>query len=372
MWWSMNSELKTKKHVLLVDDEPALLTMLSKLFTRDYQVETAPDGSQAIQCVQRRPPDLILTDIYMPNLDGLKFLEIVRSNPDTKDIPVIICTAKPREDTLKTCFKLGAVDHVAKPFSPQEILVRVSAHLASAQEKQSRISLEIKKRTAELEEIIHLLRQNLREDQSLLKELIETADHEQDTLGAVLHDNICQSLAAVKFFVEQDFCEQSQGRKILQLLQNTILQTRTIAFGLQPLPSQHGAFAPFLMHLARLSEPLFQINCSCEFPENGLHLDKEVAPHVYRLAQEVIRYSKYQNRARNVVLSFSEDQNHIHFVAKNDGVVPPKNHLIPGISQHPWQARARLIGASIEIKLGSPFGNQITFSIPKRRNLPTQ
>jgi CheY-like chemotaxis protein len=373
MWGRpMKSELKTKKHLLLVDDEPSVLMMLSMLFEKDYQVETAQDGSQAIQYIQRRLPDLIVTDIYMPRLDGLNFLKILRSDPDTKHIPVIICTGKPQDDTLRKCFELGAVDHIVKPFSPQEILIRVSARLASAQEAQLGASLAMKKRTEELEQIIHLLREELQEDQFLLKELIETTDTEQSTLGSVLHDNICQSLAAVKFFVEEALCEQSQGNKIRRILQNTIAQTRTIAYGLDPLPLKNGGFAPVLMHLARLSEHLFQINCSCEFPDNELRLDEDITPHVYRLTQEVIRLFKFQHRAQNVVLSFSDDENHIQLVAKNDGMVSATTHPKNRTSLHLLQTRARIIGASMQIKQGEPFGHQITFWIPKRRKLPNR
>ncbi|MDD2463023.1 MAG: response regulator [Desulfobulbus sp.] len=116
--------------ILIVDDEPANLTVLSALLRPFYTVRACKSGPQALEAASREPrPDLILLDVMMPGMDGFSVLGRLRQQPDTADIPVIFVTAL--DDTLDEEHGLqqGAVDYITKPIKPTVVLSRVQVHV---------------------------------------------------------------------------------------------------------------------------------------------------------------------------------------------------------------------------------------------------
>ncbi len=117
------SELKpVKKKVLVVDDESSIRLLTRSVLSSDYTVVEAVNGLAALAAVTRHKPALILMDILMPEMDGLQTLHELKSNPKTKDIPVIMLTSIGQDLNRKLCDDLGASHYIPKPFSPQEIL----------------------------------------------------------------------------------------------------------------------------------------------------------------------------------------------------------------------------------------------------------
>lgn len=119
-----------KQTVLVVDDTPENLTLITELLKDLYRVKIATNGSKALQIAfSSEPPDLILLDIMMPEMDGYEVCRQLKKDSQTADIPVIFLTAKSEiEDELKG-FELGAVDYITKPISPPIVLARVRTHL---------------------------------------------------------------------------------------------------------------------------------------------------------------------------------------------------------------------------------------------------
>lgn len=124
------SNNEQKQTVLVVDDTPENLTLITLLLRELYRVKIATNGSKALQIAfSNEPPDLILLDIMMPEMDGYEVCRHLKSDPQTAGIPVIFLTAKAEiEDELKG-FELGAVDYITKPISPPIVLARVRTHL---------------------------------------------------------------------------------------------------------------------------------------------------------------------------------------------------------------------------------------------------
>ena len=112
------------KRVLLCDDEIHILRAAEfKLKRAGYDVRIASDGQQAWEMIQQEKPDVLITDCQMPRLDGFGLVQRVRENPDTKDLPVLMLTAKGYElsqEELADKWNVAAV--IAKPFSPRELL----------------------------------------------------------------------------------------------------------------------------------------------------------------------------------------------------------------------------------------------------------
>lgn len=113
--------------ILAVDDETELTELLRYHLTRaGYQVAVAHNGWEAIESVRRGHPDLILLDLMLPDLDGFGVCEILRQDPATATIPVIIISAWASPDTRHLGLELGALDYLVKPFSPHELVERVN------------------------------------------------------------------------------------------------------------------------------------------------------------------------------------------------------------------------------------------------------
>jgi len=116
--------------VLIVDDDPANLTVLGGLLAPRYTVLVAPSGERALDIVGHRPgPDLILLDVMMPGMDGYGVLAQLKANPATREIPVMFLTALGEARDEEHGLELGAADYVAKPIQPAVLLARVRTQL---------------------------------------------------------------------------------------------------------------------------------------------------------------------------------------------------------------------------------------------------
>ncbi|MYZ51341.1 MAG: two-component system response regulator [Burkholderiales bacterium RIFOXYC12_FULL_65_23] len=143
--------------ILVVDDTPANLSLMTGLLRDEYKVKAAIDGEKALRIAQSSPaPDLILLDIMMPGMDGYEVCRRLKADPATRDIPVIFLTAKSGVEDEKMGLDLGAVDYITKPISPPIVMARVRNHLvlkASAdflRDKADYLEHEVGKRTAEV------------------------------------------------------------------------------------------------------------------------------------------------------------------------------------------------------------------------------
>jgi DNA-binding response OmpR family regulator len=113
--------------ILVVDDEPSIREVVSIYLERaGYQVVVADDGQAALEALERQPPDLVVLDLMLPEVDGL---EITRRLRATGDIPIIMLTARREETDRILGLEMGADDYVVKPFSPRELVSRVNAVL---------------------------------------------------------------------------------------------------------------------------------------------------------------------------------------------------------------------------------------------------
>ncbi len=125
--------------ILVVDDDP-LVTGLVKINLElgGFEVEEAWGGEEALQIIEERVPDLVLLDVMMPELDGWDLLRMLRSNPTTKDLPVVLLTAKVQERDVAKGWQMGADGYISKPFNPLEMVDRLKAVLAmSGDERQA-------------------------------------------------------------------------------------------------------------------------------------------------------------------------------------------------------------------------------------------
>jgi two-component system, OmpR family, phosphate regulon response regulator PhoB len=129
--------------VLVVEDEAALATMLRyNLEKHGFRVEEAADGPEAIACIAESPPDIVLLDWMLPVMSGIEVCRQIRRRPATRDLPIIIVTARTEDGDMVRGLNTGADDYVAKPFNMDALLARMRALLRRSGPGSSREQLE--------------------------------------------------------------------------------------------------------------------------------------------------------------------------------------------------------------------------------------
>ena len=115
--------------ILVIDDTPGNLSLLNQLLREHYRVRLANSGPRGLELAAMAPPDLILLDIMMPDMDGYQVFQRLQSDPATRRIPVIFLTAKVGAEDEERGLAMGAVDFIHKPIAPSVVLARVRTHL---------------------------------------------------------------------------------------------------------------------------------------------------------------------------------------------------------------------------------------------------
>lgn len=115
-----------KKKILVVDDDKSILKIIeARLKHASYEVELASNGEEAIECMRKRLPRLVLLDIVMPGVDGFTVLETIKKDKRLKKVPVIMITSKCEDRDVQRAITMGAKDYLVKPFSPAVLLDKV-------------------------------------------------------------------------------------------------------------------------------------------------------------------------------------------------------------------------------------------------------
>ncbi len=124
-----------KKTILAIDDELSIRMLLENFLSRKYNVVTCNDGQEGLKYLEQGDlPDLIVTDIQMPNLDGYEFIKNVRASGFFNGIPVIMLSGIESSNERVKCLKLGADDYMVKPFNPEELSIRIDNMISRRRE----------------------------------------------------------------------------------------------------------------------------------------------------------------------------------------------------------------------------------------------
>ncbi len=115
-----------KKKILVVEDEPDIQAGIkARLELDDFEVATASDGQEGVKAARAEKPDLIILDVMMPLLNGYDVLNLLKTHPSTKEIPVLVLTALPHLEDAENAFKAGADDFLNKPYSNERLMQKV-------------------------------------------------------------------------------------------------------------------------------------------------------------------------------------------------------------------------------------------------------
>lgn len=126
------------ERVLIVDDDPDIQRLVSyNLGQAGFEVATAENGRKALETVRKQPPDLIILDLMLPDIDGMEVCRTLRQRETSRRIPIVMLTARGEEIDRVIGFELGADDYVMKPFSPRELVLRVKSIFRRMKQERS-------------------------------------------------------------------------------------------------------------------------------------------------------------------------------------------------------------------------------------------
>jgi PAS domain S-box-containing protein len=155
--------------ILIADDNADMRAYLARLLGRQWHVDTVPDGVAALAAVQARLPDLVLSDVMMPGLNGFELLHALRADPRTRELPVLLLSARAGEESRIEGMNAGADDYLGKPFSARELVARVGAHLELARVRRDAAA----RLRAAAEENAELYRETLEAKERLQEQAVE-------------------------------------------------------------------------------------------------------------------------------------------------------------------------------------------------------
>src|SRR2546428_2633504 len=182
-----------RSRILWADDNADMRDYVCRLLAGRYDVLPVPDGLKALAAAEADPPDLVLTDVMMPGLDGFGLLRELRKSARTKTVPVILLSARAGEESAVEGLDTGADDYLVKPFSARELLARVRAHLELAKlrrQSAEELELRVQERTAELVQATNKLKAEIVER--------KRAEEEIQRLNATLELRVAERTAQLE------------------------------------------------------------------------------------------------------------------------------------------------------------------------------
>jgi PAS domain S-box-containing protein len=288
----------SRPRVLVADDNADMRQYLVRLLAPYYEVRAFPDGRSALDAVRQVAPDLVLTDVMMPNLDGFGLLNELRSNPETKTVPVILLSARAGESSRVEGMQQFADDYMVKPFTARELLVRVSTHL-----KMARVRSEAAERERRLRAEADLERKRLRDSFILspaAMALLSGPDHRFTFLNsAFLTLAGRQTIAEILGKTVRESFPELEGQGIHELL-NHVYETG------EPFVAEERE-----MHLHRQGkDETVYVSFSCHAMRNVDGAVEGVLVHAVETTSEVLARTTLETRvqARTAELSEAEER----------------------------------------------------------------
>lgn len=248
-------------NILLVDDTPDNLRILSKMMEiQGYEIRKSLSGQLALKAAQVLPPDLILLDINLPDMNGYEVCEHLKADPKTREIPIIFVSALDQISDKIKAFEMGGVDYITKPFHEKEVLVRISTQLMLYQQKQ-----QLKQEILERQKVEERLRHLYQREQTLnrvIQVIRNSLDLSQVFATAVLE--IGNLLLADWVYIVQYLPEEKLWRPVAEYVKSS------------EFPSKMGGDIPDEFNI--IASDLKQLKTVCL--NDPTQVDDQINPHL--------------------------------------------------------------------------------------------
>lgn len=359
--------------ILIVEDTPASLQLLADLLGQaGYTARRAQEGRMALLSAQARPPELILLDVRMPGMDGYEVCRQLKVDPRTQGVPVIFLSALDETEDKVRAFRLGAVDYIAKPYQPEEVLARVRTHI-ELRRLQSRLEERVQERTAQY----RLAEVRLQESQSQLRELAaflqSVREEERSRIARELHDELGQSLTALRIDLawlrgkcgEIEPAIMDRLNAALALVERTVDALRRISEDLRPrMLDDLGLAAAIEHHVSQFSQRT-GIPCDLAMNREEFDIDGATATAIFRVVQEALTNVVRHAGAGRVVVRIDEDNGDIHLELRDDGRGFAEGSSRKSFGLLGMRERVNMLGGRLEVRSAPGEGTAIEAWLPK-------
>lgn len=369
-----NSQLLPFGEILVVEDTPYSLDLLSELLTQaGYTVRPAQEGRMALRSAQVRPPDLILLDVRMPGIDGYEVCRRLKSDERTREVPVIFLSALREADDKLNGFQLGAVDYIAKPFQPEEVLARVRTHI-ELRHLQTNLEGRVAERTAQLLQAQASLRDSQAQLQELASFLQSAVETERSRIARELHDELGQALTALRIDLAwlRGRCDSLGGVAVERadgahaLVERTIDALRRISEDLRPgMLDVLGLAAALEHHVAQFGQRT-GVECVLSMNREEFEIDDLLATAIFRVVQEALTNVLRHAAAPCVTVSVEDGESDIRVQVEDNGCGfrNPAGKRAFGLMG--MQERVKMLNGVIDIDSQPGRGTRIAVSFRKQ------
>ncbi len=369
-----------KGRILLADDNADMRAYVKRLLGDYYEVETVSNGAEALAAVRSHPPDLVLADVMMPELDGFGLLGELRADASTSTIPVILLSARAGEDARIEGMQAGADDYMVKPFTARELLARVGAHLAlsrlrrEAAERERALRAELELRVVQRTAEVQTANEELRE---LSFRLQQMRDEERRRLARELHDSAGQLLAAMSMNIavvkgEAAKLSPEVAKRVDDneaILAQLITEIRTMSHLLHPpLLDEVGLSSALRWYVEGFAQRS-GIEATIELPKSLDRFPPDVEIAVFRAVQECLTNVHRHSGSRCCSVKLQRDEEQLHVEIKDEGKGIPKEKQRSltssrgGVGLRGMKERLRQLGGTLQIS-SSENGTTVAVKLP--------
>jgi signal transduction histidine kinase len=346
----------SSKRILLADDNADMRAYVAGLLRADgYDVETVADGAAALAAACARPPDLVLTDVMMPVLDGIGFLRELRADARLRGVPVVVLYARAGEAARVDGLTSGADDYLVKPFSARELRVRVRTHLELAAMRASAAREVTEKARVEL-----------------LARLDKAQEDERHHIARDLHDQIGQDLTAIGLLLKSADGEAEPLRVRARLAEAQAIMGKiardvhTLALRLRPTALDDLGLSAALEQLvadwSSRTSLAFDLELDARF---SARLPGAVESAIYRVVQEALTNIARHAEARRANVTLTRYHGTAIVMIEDDGRGFDPAHVATGrLGVRGMHERAALVGGTVDIESEAGRGTTVIVRVP--------
>jgi signal transduction histidine kinase len=319
-----------RPRILFVEDDATLCGHLAGELSNEYAVDTAANGLEALKAVMRRKPDLIVTDIVMPEMDGLELLKTLRGEPGTQGLPVLLISGRAEEAQRIEGFREGADGYLAKPYSVSELRAVVGSMLQAADYRAETARREAREQAlAERAALLESLTERLRESDSRKSEFLALLAHELRNPLAPIGNGlkILRLRATSDAVVERTVDMMERQMKHLVRLVDDLLDVGRITSGKLQLRTQQVRVSEVLETAVESTRSLVesrghQLLVDLRAPDLAVEADPDRLVQVF--ANLLANSAKYTERGGTIHLLLErEDEEAVVAVVDNGIGIPP-------------------------------------------------
>ncbi len=382
-----SAEIGTRPRILVADDNADMRQYVARLLSEHYGVETVPDGQAALHAARERLPNLILSDVMMPVMDGFQLLEAIRAEERTRRIPVILLSARAGEESRVEGMHAGADDYLIKPFSARELLARISARLEISRlqregeqryrELAESLDKQVQARTEQLESRTAELMKQSEDIRKLSAQLLGLQNEERRHIARELHDSAGQTLAVlnmnltrlaeeIRAKAPEIVAEAQASEQLVQQLQQEI---RTASYLLHPpLLDESGLASALEWYVEGIKERTGLV-IDLQVSENFGRVSKEIELVVFRTVQECLTNIHRHSRSKSATIELFRDDQLLKLEVQDRGKGIPAERLAQiqaggsGVGIRGMRERVRHFSGDMTIESGNT-GTRVLVAIP--------